>query len=110
MCAHCEPRSAPHARRRLILSPTGAKHVTVLGARELAAVDSPENLALLQQARGIWFGGGRQWRSSMRTRTRGPWSSMRDVLRRGGVIGGSSAGATIQGDYLAAAAHSARTL
>jgi cyanophycinase len=25
---------------------------------------------------------------------------MRDVLRRGGVIGGSSAGATIQGDYM----------
>lgn len=28
------------------------------------------------------------------------WQAFHDVLRRGGVIGGSSAGATIQGDYL----------
>ena len=34
--------------------------------------------------------------------TKGPRrpNSLRDVLKRGGVIGGSSAGATIQGDYL----------
>ncbi|MBL0171223.1 MAG: cyanophycinase [Gemmatimonadaceae bacterium] len=44
--------------------------------------------------------GGRQWNivdSYANTRT---YKAFHDVLARGGVIGGSSAGATIQGDYL----------
>ncbi|HZD05845.1 MAG TPA: cyanophycinase, partial [Longimicrobiales bacterium] len=47
-----------------------------------------------------WFPGGRQWRLAdayLGTRTE---EELWNVLRRGGVIGGSSAGATIQGAYL----------
>src|SRR5262249_29365690 len=40
----------------------GAHHVKVLGARELKDVEAPESLDLLKNAKGIWFGGGRQWR------------------------------------------------
>ena len=54
----------------------------------------------MRQANGVWFGGGRQWRlvdSYLGTRTE---RELRGVLDRGGVIGGSSAGASIQGSYL----------
>jgi cyanophycinase len=50
---------------------------------------------------GIWFSGGRQWRhadSYLHTKTH---KAFFDLLDRGGVIAGSSAGATIQGSYLA---------
>ena len=48
----------------------------------------------------MWFNGGRQWHlvdSYANTLTAREFHA---VLARGGVIGGSSAGATIQGDYL----------
>ncbi|MBP7776216.1 MAG: cyanophycinase [Acidobacteria bacterium] len=54
----------------------------------------------LVDADAVWFDGGRQWNmvdSYMNTRT---LAAFRKVLDRGGVIGGTSAGATIQGDYL----------
>ncbi len=78
----------------------GARHVQALTAHERQEVEDPKSLELLKKARGIWFGGGRQWRfvdAYMGTKAH---ELFRDVLRRGGVIGGSSAGATIQGDYL----------
>ena len=49
----------------------------------------------------MWFGGGRQWRlvdAYGGTRTE---KLLWEVLNRDGVIGGTSAGATIQGSYLA---------
>ncbi len=78
----------------------GVKHVTELPARELHDVDSSENLALLKRATGVWFGGGRQWHFIDAYEGTKTAELLQDVLKRGGVIGGSSAGATIQGDYL----------
>ena len=78
----------------------GVKHVTVLHTRDREVADSEAFVAPLKTARGVWFGGGRQWRlvdSYMGTRTQ---REIEAVLARGGVIGGSSAGATIQGSYL----------
>ena len=49
----------------------------------------------LKQAKGVWFGGGRQWRFVDAYDETKAIYRFRDVLRRGGVIGGSSAGATI---------------
>jgi cyanophycinase len=72
----------------------------VLAARDLKDVEGPKNLEILKQARGIWFGGGRQWRFIDAYENTKAHEAFRQVLRRGGVIGGSSAGATIQGDYL----------
>jgi cyanophycinase len=82
------------------LGRAGARNVKVLRARELKDVEAPESLALMKQAKGVWFGGGRQWRFVDAYEGTQLLELMRDVLRRGGVIGGSSAGATIQGDYL----------
>ena len=82
------------------LERAGAKNVTLLTARTWAEVESPETAARLKQARGLWFGGGRQWRFVDAYEHTQAVALFHDVLQRGGVIGGSSAGATIQGDYL----------
>lgn len=57
----------------------------------------------LREATGIWFGGGRQWNLADSYYGTTTHRLMKDVLKRGGVIGGSSAGASIQGSYLARA-------
>jgi len=82
------------------LKRAGAKHVVTLPSRKLADVEDPKNLETLKKAGGVWFGGGRQWRFVDAYEGTKAEEALRDVLRRGGVIGGSSAGATIQGDYL----------
>ncbi len=78
----------------------GVNKVKVLHTRDKAEADRDEFVAPLKTAKGVWFGGGRQWRyvdSYLGTRTQ---REIEAVLARGGVIGGSSAGATIQGSYL----------
>ena len=62
-----------------------------------------EFLKSLKEATGIWFGGGRQWNFADSWYGTKGHRYMKDVLNRGGAIGGSSAGASIQGRYLARA-------
>ena len=79
----------------------GATDLTVLHTTDRAVANSDEFIAQLKNARGVWFSGGRQWRladSYLDTRVH---EELWTLLERGGVIGGSSAGATIQGSYLA---------
>jgi len=79
----------------------GATHLTVLHTNDRAEADSDEFVRAIQEASGVWFPGGRQWRladSYLGTKTE---EALWSLLERGGVIGGSSAGATIQGSYLA---------
>jgi len=83
-----------------MLRDAGARKITVLHTRDRELADSDEFVRPLRTAKGVWFGGGRQWRladSYLNTRTH---AAVQDVLNRGGVVGGSSAGATIQGSYL----------
>ncbi len=79
----------------------GARKVTVLPGRTQAEVESKEFLDTLKEATGLWFDGGRQWRFVDCYENTKALPLMFDVLARGGVIGGTSAGATIQGEYLA---------
>lgn len=79
----------------------GAKNVTVIHTRDRTEADSDAFIKPLKTAKGVFFGGGRQWRlvdAYAGTKTE---AAFWEVLERGGVIGGSSAGATIQGSYLA---------
>ncbi|MDX1947972.1 MAG: Type 1 glutamine amidotransferase-like domain-containing protein [Pirellulaceae bacterium] len=78
----------------------GAKRVTVLKQRTKSEVESPEFNAALAEAKGVWFGGGRHWRFIDAYAATSAETQFHDVLRRGGVIGGSSAGATILGQYM----------
>ncbi|MES2697079.1 MAG: cyanophycinase [Verrucomicrobiota bacterium] len=78
----------------------GATRVMQLHTRDPKEADTEAFVAPLREARAVWFSGGRQWRladSYLRTRT---LREIVAVLERGGTIGGSSAGATIQGSYL----------
>ncbi|MEO8497299.1 MAG: cyanophycinase, partial [Planctomycetota bacterium] len=79
----------------------GATNVVVLPQRRRADVESDEFVKTLSNAQGVWFGGGRQWRFVDAYENTKAYDLFHDVLRRGGVIGGSSAGASIQGEYLA---------
>ena len=78
----------------------GAKEVTVLSERTLSKVDGDEYLKVLKRATGIWFGGGRQWRFVDAYHDTKALGLMHEVLKKDGVIMGSSAGASIQAEYL----------
>jgi len=83
-----------------LLRSRGARNVVILHTASRDTANSDIFTRPLENATGIWFGGGRQWRlvdSYGGTRTE---EMFRGVLERGGVIGGSSAGATIQGSFL----------
>ena len=79
----------------------GVASATVLHTKDRNKANSDEEfLAPLKEATGIWFGGGRQWNLADSYYGTQAHQLMKDVLARGGVIGGSSAGASIQADYL----------
>ena len=78
----------------------GARNVHVLHTRDRKIADSASFVAGIKKAGGVWFEGGRQWHiynDYAGTKTE---QAFRDVLARGGVVGGSSAGASILGDFL----------
>jgi len=78
----------------------GLKHVRMLHTHDPKVADTEAFASVLRDATAVWFNGGRQWNivdSYANTLT---YREFHKVLERGGVIGGSSAGATIQGEYL----------
>lgn len=78
----------------------GARNLTLLHTVDPAEADTDAFVEPLRTAGGVFFFGGRQWRlvdSYGGTKTE---EAFREVLERGGVIGGSSAGASIQGSFL----------
>lgn len=82
------------------LRSAGAKNLVVLHTYDRREANSEAFVEPLRRARGVWFPGGRQWRladSYLDTRTH---RELTALLNRGGVIGGSSAGASIQASYL----------
>ena len=84
-----------------LLRQLGAKQVEVVHTNDRELASSLDFVQPLVTAKGVFFEGGRQWRlvdAYQGTRTE---QMFWQVLERGGVIGGSSAGATIQGSFLA---------
>jgi cyanophycinase len=78
----------------------GARNMTVLHTTDREEADSEAFVEALSGADGVFFFGGRQWRlvdAYGGTRTE---AEIRRVLERGGVVGGTSAGASIQGSFL----------
>src|SRR5688500_6836539 len=78
----------------------GVKNVKMLHTHDPKVADTEAFVKDLREANAVWFNGGRQWNivdSYAGTLT---YREFHKVLDRGGVIGGSSAGATIQGQYL----------
>ncbi|HUP77813.1 MAG TPA: cyanophycinase, partial [Pirellula sp.] len=78
----------------------GAGRVEWLHTKDRSLADDTTFIAKLEAATGVWFGGGRQWNLVDSYQNTESHRLMHLVLERGGVIGGSSAGASIQGDYM----------
>jgi len=78
----------------------GARNLLVLHTNERSEAESERFAEPLRRAGGVFFFGGRQWRLADTyggTRTE---RELRGVLERGGVVGGTSAGASILGSFL----------
>ena len=78
----------------------GLTHLTALHTHDRDIADTEKFIEPIKKADAVWFTGGRQWRlvdAYAGTQTE---KAFNEVLSRGGVIGGSSAGASIQGSYL----------
>ena len=82
------------------LQEAGASSVVTLHTTDRTESESDDFVSPLREATGVWFGGGRQWRLVDAYGGTATERAFHDVLKRGGVVGGSSAGATIQGEYL----------
>ncbi|HEV2961327.1 MAG TPA: cyanophycinase [Candidatus Angelobacter sp.] len=78
----------------------GVKNFVVLHTRDRNQANSKEFTEPLHHASGVWIEGGRQWRLVDAYHGTLTEREIKAVLDRGGVVGGSSAGATIQGSFL----------
>lgn len=82
------------------LAPFGSKNFAVLHTRDRAKANSEEFVRALRSADGVWFGGGKPQNLAAAYAGTLVLKELRNVLTRGGVIGGSSAGAMIQGELM----------
>lgn len=78
----------------------GAKNVKIFHTRDRKEADREAFTAVLKGAKGVWFSGGRHWRFVDSYEGTLSEKRFREVLERGGVIGGSSAGASIQAEFM----------
>ncbi len=79
----------------------GIPNFTILHTSDSIEANTDDFVKPIKEATGIYFTGGRHWRiadSYLNTKVH---KELLKLLNRGGVIAGSSAGATIQGSYLA---------
>jgi cyanophycinase len=78
----------------------GVKAITILHTRNRTTANTPVFVEPLRQANGVWISGGNSGRLAdayLGTRTE---KEIKAVFARGGVVGGNSAGAIIQGSFI----------
>ena len=88
-------KAARFAREELAMP-----NVTIVHTHDRDEANTDAFVEPIREADAVWFSGGRQWRIAdayLGTLTEQEFHA---VLKRGGVIGGSSAGASIQGSFL----------
>ena len=78
----------------------GARNLTLLHTMDPAVADTRDFVEPLKTASGVFFFGGRQWLLVDAYGGTATEDELRKVLDRGGVIGGSSAGASILASFL----------
>lgn len=79
----------------------GFRKVSIVHTNDRATADTEKFASQFENVKGVWFTGGRQWRLAdayLNTKT---MEALQGVLDRGGVLAGTSAGATILGSYMA---------
>lgn len=82
------------------LREVGAQHLEVLHTRSAAVADMEAFASPLDHATGVWFSGGHQWRLVDVYLNTATHRKLQEVLARGGVIGGNSAGASALASFL----------
>jgi cyanophycinase len=88
----------------------GVASVTAMHTRDRTVANTEAFARQLRTATGVWIPGGRQWRlvdSYLDTRT---VKELQALLDRGGVIGGTSAGASIISSYMVRGAVEGNTI
>lgn len=90
--------SAPREKEKL--TSLGVRNITILHTRDPKVANQESFVAPIRKATGVWFVGGRHWRLTDSYLNTLAHKEFNAVLSRGGVIGGTSAGATIQGSFM----------
>jgi cyanophycinase len=88
----------------------GAEEVTVLHTRDPKVADTEDFVKPLKGATAVWIPGGRQWKLTIVYNNTRTLKELHAVLERGGVIGGSSAGASVQSSYMVRGAEAGNDL
>jgi len=78
----------------------GTGRVSRLHLKSIREANDNDSITDLKQATGVYFSGGRQWRIADVYLNTEAHNQFFEILERGGVIAGSSAGASIQGSFL----------
>lgn len=78
----------------------GFNNFKILHTRDPKEANSTEFIDPITKASGLWFTGGRQWRLVDAYKNTKTEIEINKLLDRGGVVGGSSAGASIQASFL----------
>lgn len=91
---------APNWRGANFLKAGGAKNVVILHTNSKLVANSAQFAEMLSRAGGVWFEGGRQWHLADNYGGTKTEEGFHSVLARGGVVGGSSAGASILSSYM----------
>lgn len=95
-----EPAANTEEFERALAEMFGVGRITILHTRSRATADSASFVARLRRADGVWLSGGNAGRLAatyLGTRT---YRELKAVFERGGVVGGNSAGAIIQGSFI----------
>ena len=78
----------------------GEDRVVQMHLTTITEANDEKNLEVLRKATGLFFVGGRQWRIAEAYLNTLAHQEFFNILARGGVISGTSAGASIQGSFL----------
>jgi cyanophycinase len=81
-------------------SSRGFTNLSTIHTRNKKEADAPENIALMRNAKGLFFGGGDQQLIADAYAGTKLYDEFIALLNRGGVIMGTSAGATIMGSLM----------
>ena len=77
----------------------GIKNLEILHTRDTAVANSQTFLNKIKEAGGVWFTGGKPLRLTDAFLHTKVVDELNQLLNRGGVIGGNSAGAAVMGSY-----------
>lgn len=78
----------------------GVRRITILHTRSRATANSESFVARLKHADGVWLSGGNAGRLAAAYLGTLTQKEIKAVFERGGVVGGNSAGAIIQGSFI----------